>query len=439
MSEEAPSLDLSALDFRPAWAKEPSSASAPVRDREPREENRGPRPDRGDRRPPRPGGFKRGGPPRKEGFHGSKDRPKFQSPSRDERPAPPPNPFPWLRIAFTTTPPAVETVVKQVRQTGKTYSLFDIARILLRNPASYTLDLTSAPKPEEGPFHLAPDGSVWMSRENAVRHILRTNLGDFYRAEEIESAAELKTAADLLVPLPAENLDFNHLARAASASLPRRGTATREQLAALVHYQPHAVTAPPSTTETRGDTTAAFYALRVADTWTVPVVALTRGIPRSTTLLVADAGRKSLAARTEALLAAGQRVLAVDPFYFGESKITQRDFLYALLVAATGDRPLGLQSSQLAALARWARTEFKSPAVTLESHGPRLGLAALVATALEPTAIATLHQTDALPSLHEVIRQNWSVDQKPELFCFGLLEHFDVPQLQTLVGSARLK
>jgi hypothetical protein len=189
MSEEAPSLDLSALDFRPAWAKEPSSASAPVRDREPREENRGPRPDRGDRRPPRPGGFKRDGPPRKEGFHGSKDRPKFQSPPRDERPAPPPNPFPWLRIAFTTTPPAVETVVKQVRQTGKTYSLFDIARILLRNPASYTLDLTSAPKPEEGPFHLAPDGSVWMSRENAVRHILRTNLGDFYRAEEVEIEA----------------------------------------------------------------------------------------------------------------------------------------------------------------------------------------------------------------------------------------------------------
>ena len=70
---------------------------------------------------------------------------------------------------------------------------------------------------------------------------------------------------------------------------------------------------------------------------------------------VADAGRPSLAARTESLLAAGQRVLAVDPFYFGESKITQRDYLYALLVAATGDRPLGIQSSQLAALARWAR------------------------------------------------------------------------------------
>ena len=260
-----------------------------------------------------------------------------------------------------------------------------------------------------------------------------------YRADEIDSAAELKTAAELTVPLPADNLDFHQLARAAAASLPRPGPATRETLAAVIHYQAHAVTAPPPATEKRGDTTAACYALRVGDAWTVPVVALTRGTPRGTTVLVADAGRKSLAARTESLLAAGQRVLAVDPFYFGESKIKERDFLYALLVAATGDRPLGIQSSQLAAVARWARTEFKSAPVALESIGPRLGVAALIATALEPTAIATLHQIDALPSLHEVIRQNWSVDKYPELFCFGLLAHFDVPQLRTLAGSARLK
>lgn len=187
MSEEAPSLDLSALDFRPAWAKEPSAT--PAAPRAHREDERTPRHDRGDRKPPRPGGFKRGGPPRKGGFRGSKDRPRFDGSRREERPAPPPNPFPWLRIAFTATPPAVETVVKQVRQTGKTYSLFDIARILLRNPASYTLDLTSAPKQEEGPFHIAGDGSVWLSRENAARHILRTRLDEFYRAETVDIEA----------------------------------------------------------------------------------------------------------------------------------------------------------------------------------------------------------------------------------------------------------
>ena len=189
MSEEAPSLDLSALDFAPAWAKQGSSSSAApeVRPpRPPREEREAPRHDR-EGRPPRTG-FKRGGPPHKGGFGKPSDRRgKFAPPQQDRRPPPPPpNPFPWLRIAFTATPPAVETVAKQVRQTGRTYSLFDIARILLRNPASFTVDLSSAPKPPEGPFHIGADGSVWMSQENAARHILRTRLEDFYRAETVE-------------------------------------------------------------------------------------------------------------------------------------------------------------------------------------------------------------------------------------------------------------
>lgn len=188
MSEEAPSLDLSALDLAPAWVKQgssPSPASQPPAAREPRGDKPGPRHDR-EGRPPRPG-FKRGGPPRKGGFGRPSDRRgKFAPPQQDRRPPPPENPFPWLRIAFTATPPAVETVVKQVRQTGRTYSLFDIARILLRNPASFTVDLSSAPKPPEGPFHVGADGSVWMSQENAVRHILRTRLEDFYRAETVE-------------------------------------------------------------------------------------------------------------------------------------------------------------------------------------------------------------------------------------------------------------
>ena len=178
MSEEAPSLDLSALDFRPAWAKDP--AGAPPAPREFRE----PRPDRG-------------GPPRVSKFAGKRGAPrgpkpggkKFDGPRRDERPAPPPpNPFPWLRIAFTATAPAVETVVTQVRHTGKTFSLFDIARILLRNPASYTIDLTSAPKQPEGPFWVVDlDHSVWLSREAAVRHLLRKKRDEFYRAETVET------------------------------------------------------------------------------------------------------------------------------------------------------------------------------------------------------------------------------------------------------------
>jgi hypothetical protein len=186
MSDEAPTLDLSALDFRPAWAKDPGAApSAPREFREPRPE-RGAFKRPGSARGGKPGGKfdgpRRGGPKP----HGK----KFDGPRRDDRqpPPPPPNPFPWLRIAFTATAPAVETVVAQVRHTGKTFSLFDIARILLRNPASYTIDLTSAPKQPEGPFWVVDaDRSVWLNRESAVRHLLRKKRDDFYRAETVET------------------------------------------------------------------------------------------------------------------------------------------------------------------------------------------------------------------------------------------------------------
>lgn len=186
MSEEAPLFDLSAIDFRPAWAKEPSAQSGPPAQRENDRpaERRGPRVGYGHPRGPRHGGGK---PRSRDDCRHGKNRPKFVAAQRNERPGPPPNPFPWLRIAFTPTDPAVETVVQQIRHTGKTFSLFDIARILLRNPASYVIGLSAVPPPPEGPFHVVPsDGSVWLSREDAVRHLLRTKLGEFYRTETVE-------------------------------------------------------------------------------------------------------------------------------------------------------------------------------------------------------------------------------------------------------------
>ena len=258
-----------------------------------------------------------------------------------------------------------------------------------------------------------------------------------FNAQEIASEAEVKTSADLEVPLPPDNLDFHRLATAAGQGLPRAGAATREQLAELVKYKTHAVAATRLATETRGDVQATFWKLRLGETWTVPVLELVRGEPKGTALIVADSGRTGAAAQIEASLAAGQRVLAVDPFYFGESKITPRDALYALLVAAVGDRPLGIQASQVAAVARWAVAEFKSAPVALASVGPRSSVFALVAAALEARAIGALQQTDPLPSLHAVIDENRKVDQTPELFCFGLLEAFDVPQLKAFVGAER--
>ena len=177
--------------------------------------------------------------------------------------------------------------------------------------------------------------------------------------------------------------------------------------------------------------------LRVGGAWTLPATELVRGRPQGVTLLIADAGRRGAANQVEPLLAAGQRVLAVDPLSFGESKPAQRDHLWALLVCAVGDRPLGLQASQIAAVARWLRTERPGEPVTLCALGPRSSTVALVAAGLEEQAITRVELHDAFPSLKSVIEQNHSFEEMPELFCFGLLEAFDLEQLKAL-ATARL-
>jgi hypothetical protein len=179
---------------------------------------------------------------------------------------------------------------------------------------------------------------------------------------------------------------------------------------------------------------ATFWRLKLGDAWTVPVTELVRGEPKATAVLLNDAGRKADPVNAERLLAAGSRVLAVDPWYFGESKIEPKDWLFALLVAAVGDRPLGLQAGQLAAVARWSQGEHQAP-VTLVAVGPRSSTFTLVAAALEEKAVSGVELQGALGSLKEVIEQNRSVDQMPEMFCFGLLEACDVKQLTALVAT----
>ncbi len=66
--------------------------------------------------------------------------------------------------------------------------------------------------------------------------------------------------------------------------------------------------------------------------------------------------------------------------------------------------------------------------------GPRASLVALVAGALEEKAIAGLEVKKPYGSLKEALEAGIGVDRAPELFCFGLLESFDIPQLVALVA-----
>jgi hypothetical protein len=102
------------------------------------------------------------------------------------------------------------------------------------------------------------------------------------------------------------------------------------------------------------------------------------------------------------------------------------DYLFPLFVAAVGERPLGIQAAQLAALARWVRQARPNQPVTLAAIGPRASMAALVAAAIEPAAIGGAELSGALASLKQLIDDDKTVETLPELFAFGLLAEFDI-------------
>jgi dienelactone hydrolase len=307
-------------------------------------------------------------------------------------------------------------------------------------------------------WHVNEDpGTHNFEREN--RQALYRLFADFFytgdtkfRLEEIECDKEIRTADELSVELPDDNTNFNKLALQLSRKLPLNGQLPRTRpgirqwrqrkvklLREIVRARLYQVQAEKVTNESKKGIKATLWKLQLDKVWTLPAVELSMGAPEKTAILVADDGYKSAISRIRQLLADGYRVLALDPFYVGGSKITKRDFLFALLVAAVGDRPLGLQASQLAAVARWLHSDRRLGPVALVACGEQLSLSALMAAALEQNAIERLEMTSALGSLKEVIERNESVDKKPILFCFGLLEYFDLNQLVAIVAPRQVR
>lgn len=275
--------------------------------------------------------------------------------------------------------------------------------------------------------------------------------GQNVSADEIESKAELKTAEQLTVELPAENANFQTLATKLLNALPERekppgesGAAEawrqqqREKLKAIIRAQDMQVVAEKVDSSESDGVTATRWRLRIGDSWTVPAVEFSKADSKGTTILVADDGRSGLHAAVTETLASGQGVLAVDPFYLGESQIKSRAYLFSLLVSTVGDRTTGLQTSQITAVARWIKSQRADEPVTLESRGERIGLAALNAAALE-SKIDKAVLRGSLASLKQVIEKKYAVDQKPEFFCFGLLEQFDVDTIAALVAPRDLR
>jgi hypothetical protein len=263
-----------------------------------------------------------------------------------------------------------------------------------------------------------------------------------FSADEIECAKEVLSAEAVRVPLPDQNAGFNTLAKGLAVELqPRPGQPDTEprtprRLEEVIRYRPLSVTEmTPAELGQVGAARLMGLTIQLGEEWTVPVVAASsKSPPQRAVVLVCDGGRAAAHERIAELSKAGALVFAVDPFYFGESTIPQRDFLYGLLVAALGERPLGIQVAQLRAIVSGIRQQHPDLPIELHAVGRRLGLAATITAALEPEAVSGLTVEGGLTSLRQVIDENLEVREAPELFCFGLLKECDVPQIEALIA-----
>ena len=269
-----------------------------------------------------------------------------------------------------------------------------------------------------------------------------------YDPREIPSEKELKTPAECQVELPADNTDFHKLAVELAASLPHDGElptgaaaltkfkgAKRPKLTAALRRPIYSVQdAEGIGPETTGDIKAVWWKIKIGQDWTIPAVEFSKENSKEGVVLLSDGGRVAAADRIVALLDSGKRVLAVDPFYVGESKLGPRDYLFGLLVSAIGERPLGIQSGQVSAVVRWWIDQHKYRHAGLVAVGPRSSVNALVTAAVDEVAISSVELHGSLGSLKEIIEQNLNVASGPDQFTFGLFEVVDIPHLVALIA-----
>lgn len=260
-----------------------------------------------------------------------------------------------------------------------------------------------------------------------------------FDAKEIASDSEVKTSEALSVDLPADNLSLHQVALNMSRSLPHREPVADPRARLLEILRADHLEAAPEAPAEESQKGVVFrkWKLSIGKEWTIPAVEVApKGEAKSTVLVIADSGKRSVSALVNQYRNDGYRVVAFDSYNTGESTFPTHAYLWSLFVATVGERPLGVQASQINAVARWAGG---GKPVILVADGPRTTTAALCAAVLEPKTIQSLDLRNAVGSLKELIEKSVPYEKAPELFCFGLLEQFDVTDLAKAVAPRNVK
>jgi hypothetical protein len=284
--------------------------------------------------------------------------------------------------------------------------------------------------------------------------------------EDLPVNNEIRSSETLAIAYPPGNATFYTLAEDAMKSLPirKRPTAarlsspksdeaviarwrqeSRATLREVVRPEPDASVDPdaarvPTFADTVGGVAGSARRLRVSGQWTVPFIeyAPAGDVADATTLIVADRGLTDARKAAAEAVARGERAVVVDLLFTGECMPTDRAaWSFAQMIAAVGRRPLGIQVAQLGAVVDWVHRGRPGRPLQVVSVGRVSGLAALVYAALEPQGLDRLELREMDKSLKDLVTKRVRYDNAPSMFCFGLLEAVDVPELIELARPTK--
>ncbi len=158
------------------------------RDRDDRGRGRDDRRPRGDRRAQGKGGRDQSG-PRDDDRRGPRDKRGRDSRGRKFKRQQAPQLD--LKVDFVPDADGVESIAKEIKLTGRSYPLFQIALLVLERPARYTIRLRVQKKPggevTQRLFACKLDGTAWLNEDQAVRHTLGEHFDEFYETRKTET------------------------------------------------------------------------------------------------------------------------------------------------------------------------------------------------------------------------------------------------------------
>jgi hypothetical protein len=154
-------------------------------------------------------------------------------------------------------------------------------------------------------------------------------------------------------------------------------------------------------------------------------------------ILINDKGFKASAQNVVDRVNRGEQIIALEPLFFGSTTPDDPDPAYwEMLVASSGDRPLGLEVGQLLAVAK--SFDAGQRKIRLETSGIRSQVVALMAAAIEPALFSEIYSDNAMNSFSYLLDTPVPYRMAADLFCLDLYKYFDIDRLATIASPVKI-